>query len=351
MSNELVLHEQQASDGVLEFKRFDSHQSFEEELKALAPTKHISADNDAELIAEWLADGMAKSTRHHFGRTAKVFVQYAAPMVAARLGEDRVRMFGVVRLVNKTEALAALRMIVEGLANSTRSQYVARVKSLLSYAHKNGYARVNVGAGIKAKALLAGASDSEEVKTGRGSLVKRKMTEVEVAKLIEATKTPRDRLMLQVIYAAGLRISEVCRLKWDDVIHDGNGKVTLCILGKGNKERVVLLPKRVGLNLLAFRDGASANAPVFVSRWSGEHMTINGVHRMLKKIVARAGIDKPVSAHWLRHSHATHALDRGATLVEVRHTLGHANSATTSIYLHSDPDNSSGLKLDESVWG
>ena len=64
----------------------------------------------------------------------------------------------------------------------------------------------------------------------------------------------------------------------------------------------------------------------------------------------RAGINTAVSAHWLRHGHASHAIDRGATLAEVQTTLGHANVATTSGYLHARPNTSSGLKLDEGIF-
>jgi integrase/recombinase XerD len=65
---------------------------------------------------------------------------------------------------------------------------------------------------------------------------------------------------------------------------------------------------------------------------------------------ARAGLVAPVSPHWLRHAHASHAIDRGATLPEVQATLGHGNIATTSGYLHARPESSSGLKLDQGVF-
>ena len=71
---------------------------------------------------------------------------------------------------------------------------------------------------------------------------------------------------------------------------------------------------------------------------------------MLKRAAERAGITGAVSPHWLRHAHGSHALDRGATLAEVQTTLGHANVATTSGYLHARPDTSSGLKLDPGIF-
>jgi integrase/recombinase XerD len=71
---------------------------------------------------------------------------------------------------------------------------------------------------------------------------------------------------------------------------------------------------------------------------------------MLKAVAKRAGVTAPVSPHWLRHAHGSHALDRGATLPQVQSTLGHANVATTSGYLHARPDSSSGLKLDPGIF-
>ena len=71
---------------------------------------------------------------------------------------------------------------------------------------------------------------------------------------------------------------------------------------------------------------------------------------MIKAAAERANVNPSVSAHWLRHAHASHALTRGATVAEVKDTLGHANVATTSTYLHAHPDKSSGLMLDPGVF-
>ena len=70
----------------------------------------------------------------------------------------------------------------------------------------------------------------------------------------------------------------------------------------------------------------------------------------VKRVAAKAGLEAPISPHWLRHAHASHAIDRDATLPEVQATLGHGNIATTSGYLHARPESSSGLKLDPGVF-
>jgi integrase/recombinase XerD len=88
---------------------------------------------------------------------------------------------------------------------------------------------------------------------------------------------------------------------------------------------------------------------VFRSRLTRTHLTVNGVLRLVKRTKKRAGLDKEISPHWLLHAHASHALDRGASLAQVQSTSGHASASTTSIYLHARPEDSSGLRLDESV--
>jgi integrase/recombinase XerD len=93
--------------------------------------------------------------------------------------------------------------------------------------------------------------------------------------------------------------------------------------------------------LLWLRSDAGANGPVFAARHGGP---------LSERAAERAGISGTVSPHWLRHAHGSHALDRGATLAEVQTTLGHANVATTSGYLHARPDTSSGMKLDPGIF-
>ena len=221
----------------------------------------------------------------------------------------------------------ALTAATVGASAATVRQYTLRIKSLLSYGHDLGYMPFNAGVRIKVQ------SDAGN----RGaSLAKRTMTPAEVALLIRAARTKRDCILIEVAYAGGLRVSEIVNLTWSDVLPRDNDLVQLSIVGKGEKPRQVLLPDIVSCALLTLRGDAGANDPVFASR-KGGRLTARAVHGMVKRAVARAGVNAAISPHWLRHAHGSHAIEKGAPLHEVQATLGHANISTTSGYLHARP--------------
>jgi integrase/recombinase XerD len=89
------------------------------------------------------------------------------------------------------------------------------------------------------------------------------------------------------------------------------------------------------------RGTASASDPVFASRKKGGHLSRSMVMRIVRAAALKAGIDAPVSPHWLRHAHASHALERGAPLHLVQHTLGHSQIQSVAVYLHVQPMDSS----------
>jgi integrase/recombinase XerD len=144
--------------------------------------------------------------------------------------------------------------------------------------------------------------------------------------------------MLRLLYASGVRVSEVCGLKWRDLKErDDAGQVT--VFGKGGKTRTILLSLATWRELLALRGGP--DDPVFPSRKYGGHLDRSQVLRIVQTAAKRAGVVGKVSPHWLRHAHASHALDRGAPIHLVPATLGHSSVATTGRYLHARPTESS----------
>lgn len=284
------------------------------------------ARSDHDLVASWLDSLSSPHTRRNFEATTGRFLAALPTGLRAATVED-------VR--------EALETITTGRSAATAAQYVLRVKSLLSYAHKLGYAPFNAGVTIKVKPDQS-----------RAQLAKRIISEVDVKMLFRGARSARDRVLLETLYAGGLRISELVRLTWSDVIErevNGRDVIQLSVTGKGGRTRQVLLPEIVSQSLLSLRAGAGPADPIFASR-TGQPLTERAVNYMLKAVAKRAGVTAPVSPHWLRHAHGSHALDRGATLPQVQTTLGHANVATTSAYLHARPDTSSGLKLDPGIF-
>ena len=120
--------------------------------------------------------------------------------------------------------------------------------------------------------------------------------------MIRLEPNPRNRALLTLLYGAGLRIAEVCGLRWRDLAErDGAGQVT--VYGKGGKTRVVLLSASTWATLGEIGGSTDPDAPVFRSRKGGP-LDASQVHRIVKAAAERAGLSGEVSAHWLRHAHA-----------------------------------------------
>jgi site-specific recombinase XerD len=125
---------------------------------------------------------------------------------------------------------------------------------------------------------------------------------------------------------------------------DDGGQIS--VLGKGGESRCIRLPRQAWNGLTALRQGNPGLADsVFLSFKRGKSLQPLAVHRLVRAAAKRAGIDLPVSPHWLRHAHASHSLDRGAPIHLVQATLGHRNINTTGRYLHARPKESSGRFL------
>lgn len=166
------------------------------------------------------------------------------------------------------------------------------------------------------------------------------MTYDEVERLLAAPQTRtrlgvRDRAMLELMYASGLRVSEVASLKLNDLNAEAG---FLRVTGKGNKERVVPVGKQAVewcRRYVAEIRGRSARPAVFLSS-RGTALSSKTIWAMIKKYARAAGIAKNITPHTLRHSFATHLLNNGGDLRVIQEMLGHADIATTQIYTHVD---------------
>lgn len=166
------------------------------------------------------------------------------------------------------------------------------------------------------------------------------LTLEEVERLITApdVSTPRglrDRAMLEVLYATGLRVSEL--------VHLGRGDVNLKIgfvrcIGKGNKERIVPMGSVAVGWLLRYLDARQDELPCLFPGLKRQAISRMAFWTIIKRLAARAAIVKAISPHTLRHSFATHLLERGADLRAIQEMLGHSSITTTQIYTHVSSD-------------
>ena len=175
-----------------------------------------------------------------------------------------------------------------------------------------------------------------------GRSLPRSLSEAEVESLLSAPVVAdplgyRDRTMLEVLYATGLRVSELVSLKLGQV--NMNQGVTR-VLGKGNRERLIPLGEEAVRWLRAFINGARndilldrSTDYLFPTR-RGDRMTRQAFWHIIKRYARKAGVDRELSPHTLRHAFATHLLNHGADLRVVQMLLGHSDLSTTQIYTH-----------------
>jgi len=271
------------------------------------------AETDAQLVSLWL-HGKSDATKRAYSRDV----------------ESLLRATGKTLIETTLADLQEFENSISDLSPASRGRTLASIKSLLSFGQRVGYLAFNVGAAISLPKL-------------KDSLSERILDERQVVKLIALEPSKRNQSILECLYFSGARISELCDLRWKDVqTRDSGGQLTL--FGKGGKTRVVLLPSSVFDRLTSLRGSSKPEEPVFVSRL-GKPISREQVHVVVKSAARRAGIEASVSAHWLRHAHASHALDNGAPVHLVQSTLGHASLTTTSRYTHARPNDSSAFYL------
>ncbi len=226
-----------------------------------------------------------------------------------------------------------------------------RVRAYLAWLQEIGYVRSSVIRKLSALRNLFKWLNSVGVVTHdplpqRGAVksesrLPRFLFEEEAAKLVNAPdptsdKRIRDKALLELVYAAGLRVSEVGGLNLDSVNLDTR---ELRVTGKGSKDRIVLIGRSardaIKMYLSEVRAAISAGSEdaLFLNRY-GNRLSERSIQKIVREYATRAGLGSQVHTHTLRHSFATHLLEGGADLRVVQELLGHANPGTTQIYTH-----------------
>lgn len=275
------------------------------ELSVIAP--------DGQLVDLWLNGRSPHTQRAYRADIERFRARVGKPLALATLAD-----------------LQAFAASFENLAPASRCRILSAVKSLFAFGHRLGYLPFDVGRVLRLPPV-------------RSRLAERILPEPDLHRILNLEPDGRNRAMLSLLYASGVRVSELCSLAWRDLQPNGDGgQVT--VFGKGGVTCSIRIPASVWQQLLPLRGGdALPLDPVFCSRKkkAGGWLRPLAVLRMVRKAAARAGVDVPVSPHWFRHAHASHALDRGAPIHLVQATLGHASIATTGRYLHARPKDSS----------
>jgi site-specific recombinase XerD len=296
-----------------------------------------------KMLSLWL-HGRSTHTQRAYRSDAERFLQFVGEKPLSEVTLSDVQSFA--------DATAYIYKVYEGdileqereRSAASRARLLSSVKSLLAFGHRLGVLPANVGAPLRLPVV-------------KNQLAQRILEEGDLQKILALETDPRNRVLLRLLYAGGLRVSELCGLTWGDLSPRGDtGQVT--ILGKGGKTRVVLLSSATWRELMNWKEtlagkgkveAVESGSPLFRSRKrdkaGGYFLDPSMVLRLVRKAARRAGILLNVSPHWMRHAHASHALDRGAPIHLVQQTLGHASVATTGRYLHARPSDSSAKYL------
>ncbi len=281
-------------------------------LPGLAP----QASTDGEMIELWLR--LREDKRNTF-RAYAADVQAFIRFVAKPLRSVTVR------------DMQDFKASLASYAPATAVRRLAAVKSLVGFAHRVGYVAWDVGAPIQLAAP-------------RNRLAERILDEASIYKLFAAPMRPRETVLLRFLYYSGARASEACDLRWRDLTPRDQAAGQVALHGKGDKSRFVLLPAKIYREVCAMRGKAGDDAPIFTGIRGGGLDTVR-IWKIVKTAARRARLSSKISPHTFRHCHASHALDRNCPIHLVQATLGHASVATTGLYLHARPGDSSARYL------
>ena len=269
-----------------------------------------------------LERGMSEKTCIGYGSDLRLFAAY--------LKQRKIENSAEVKREDIVAFLASERE--KGMKGSTRSRRTAAIRMFFRHLKERRLIRENPSDLMDApKKALA---------------LPRVLSEAEVFAMLDEVKgedptSLRDRAILEVMYGCGLRVSELCELKREDIVAEGE---LLRILGKGSKERIVPIGGAAGRALTAYLEGSResfakgnlSEGHIFLTRL-GRPFTRQGIFKIVRTHAAAVGIAADrISPHVLRHCFASHMLSHGADIRAIQELLGHADIGTTQIYTHVD---------------
>ena len=275
------------------------------------------ADNDQELIKIWL-HGKSQHTQRYYKADTDRFFKFV---------KKQLRQIILSDLQSYSDSLNN-----KDLTDGSKRRILSSVKSLISFAHKLGYLPFDIS-----RPLI--------LPTPKDNLAERILSKDEVMRIIGSENHPRNKLILKTLFITGIRVSELCGLKWKDLKERTDGG-QMTIYGKGSKTRIVLIPEPLWSELIKYKNNCSDELAVFLGRKNSKQLHPTTILRIVRKAAVKAGISKAVSPHWMRHCHSSLAIENKAPLHVVQQSLGHSSIQTTSRYLHVKPDDCSSKYLE-----
>lgn len=219
------------------------------------------------------------------------------------------------------------------LKPNTIARKLATIKSLFAFSYRTGMIAFDVGRALRKPSIP-------------DNLHRKILEQHQILRMIQMEPVTRNQVLLRVLYGTGIRAAEAAGLTWLNVQprKDIAGQIT--VLGKGHKVRSILLADGTWNALMSIKpEFPGIDTPVFCKE-DGRPMSRFHITGVVTRAGRRADIPEHVSAHWMRHGHASHAIDKGAPLSLVRDTLGHADLTITSRYVHARPGKSSNSYVD-----
>lgn len=291
---------------------------------------HSGAHSDQQLVNLWLASKRSHHTRRAYAADAGAFSTFVGALPPRDAEDMPGRPWALGEVTVRHLQIFVEHLESDGSAPRTVARRLSAVKSLFSFAQQTGYLQYNVGAVVK-------------LPTFARDLAQRILSEDEVRRCFRAAPAGRNRAVLRFLYFSGCRVSEAAGLRWEH-LSPRDDRLLVTIYGKGGKTRIVPLPRNFVEELDELRR-ANMSGHVFESR-GGKPLDSKTFWTIASSAAADAGLTRRVSPHFMRHSHASHAVRRGAKVHVVQQTLGHASVQTTGDYLHLELGESSAFYLD-----
>lgn len=277
--------------------------------------KKYSEQIDLFLDSLWVECGLSENTLSAYGSDLNIFAKWLKKKSLLEVKESDVFSFLESRYK-------------QGVGSRSSARILSSLRRFYGYLQREGTIQQNPTDLIEAPYI--------------GKVLPESLSENDIDLLLDAPEISdtlgyRDKVMLELLYATGLRVSELIGLKFEQV-NFRQGFVR--VLGKGNKERLVPIGEQALEWLETYMTEARANILanrqcdfLFVTK-RGAGMTRQAFWYIIKRYTKKAGITKPLSPHTLRHAFATHLLNHGADLRVVQLLLGHSDLSTTQIYTH-----------------